>query len=143
MEMKERNEKKRSILWRIVTLGSTIVIILVLAFFITRPMLENPLEGEWVAEEKGYYLEIDDENEMTVEGTFNGKFEEIELSYTMDKSAKTITIHGAPEITALWTTDETSEYGDATTVTFEYSLEGKTLVLIDREYGNQFTFTRK
>ncbi|MBQ8802030.1 MAG: hypothetical protein IJZ53_00140 [Tyzzerella sp.] len=143
MEMKQRDEKKRSILWRIVTIGSTLIIILVLGFFITDSVFGNPLEGEWIAEEKGYYLEIDDENELTVEGTFNGKFQEIDLFYTMDKAAKTITIHGDAEITALWTTEETSEYGDAGSVTFEYNLERKTLVLIDPEYGNQFTFTRK
>lgn len=150
MALKERDEKKRSVLWRVVILGSTLVIILVLGFFITNSLFGNPLEGEWVSEEKGYYLEIDDDNKLTVEGTFNGEYVEIELRYTLDRTDKLITIKALSDeqaellqIENIWTTDETSETGDSSTVTFEYSLGRKTLTLTDREYGEQFVFTRK
>ena len=143
MEMRQRDEKKRSIMWRIVTFGSTLVIILVLGFFITNSMFGNPLEGEWVAEEKGYYLEIDDDNELTIEGNFDGELAEIELAYSLDKKAKTITIKSVKEIESIWTTEEMREANNTSSVTFEYSLGRKTLTLTGREYGEQFVFTRK
>lgn len=141
--MKQRDEKKRSILWRIVTLASTLIIILVLGFFITDAMFGNPLEGEWIADEKGYYLDIDDDNELTVEGSWDGEEIEVDLNYTLDKKAKTITIEAGPEITQIWSTEEMNEMGKVSSVTFEYNLEGKTLTLTGREYGEQFVFTRK
>ena len=89
---RKKDEEKRSKAWRIVMLTSTMVIALVAVYFGVKFVMGNPLEGEWVDETNGYYVEIDDDNELTLEGTFNETFTEVELYYTMDKEARTTTI---------------------------------------------------
>lgn len=150
MEVKERDEKKRSIWWKVVTLGATLVILFVVGFFVIDFFTGNPLEGDWVSEEKGYYLEIDDDNEMTVKGTFDGEYIEYELEYKLDKKAKNITIKGSENLfevsdeeDGVWTDAERDILTGTNAVTFEYNLGRKTLTLTEREYGQEFVFTKK
>lgn len=147
MQMREKDEKRRSLLWKIVMGTSTAVIVLLIGYFIANSVFGNPLEGKWFAEDKGYYLEIEDDNEMTVEGVFDGQEMEIDLIYTLDKKQKTITIKaGAGEyrnISSAWTTEETIDAPNRTSVTLSYSLGHNTLTLSDREYGVEFVFTSK
>lgn len=150
MQMRQRDEEKRSKLWVAVLLGSTAVILLVVAFFATKPIWNNPLEGEWVAKEKGYYLDIDDDNDMTVEGTFDGVLTEIDLKYTIDKDEKIISIKGdaqsyaeaADEADDEITPNELNESVSELVTSFYYSIESDTLTLTERESGDQFIFTR-
>lgn len=147
MQLRENDEKKRSLLWNIVMVVSSAIILIVLVVFSAKAIFGNPLKGEWLAEEKGYYLVIDDDNSMDVKGNFEGEDMEFDLSYTLDKANKTITIKGDKEnyeyVTNAWTTEETSEAAGGTSVTFSYSLGRKTLTLTDREYGVEFVFTRE
>lgn len=151
MQIEKRDEEKRSTLWRVVTLSSTAVIMLVLGFFITKSFLGNPLEGDWVDEESGYYLEIDDDNDLTLKGTINEVYTEIDLHYTIDKNTKTVTIkpvydsfeEAAENADGVLAAREIDESLEEFTTSFDYSLEGKKLILTEREYGEQFVFTRK
>ena len=88
----KKDEEKRTKVWRIVMVSSTLVIMLVTVFFLINFFTRNPLEGEWVDETRNYRIEIEDENEFTLEGTFSGVFTEVDLYYTMDKKVRTITI---------------------------------------------------
>lgn len=149
--MKPRDEEKRSKAWGIIMLISSIVIILLIAFFITKVVGSNPLKGEWYSQETGYHLDVEDENDVTLEGTFNGTYMEIDLQYTIDKSEKTISIK--PNAKSYADAVEDSK-GDVTaaeldelltdfTVTYYYSLENDTLTLTEREFGEQnYIFTR-
>ena len=147
MQLREKDEKKRSLLWNIVMVVSSAIILIVLVVFSAKAIFGNPLKGEWLAEKKGYYLVIEDDNSMDVKGNFEGEDMEFDLSYTLDKANKTITIKGDKEnyeyVTNAWTTEETSEAAGGTSVTFSYSLGRKTLTLTDREYGVEFVFTRE
>ena len=91
MQMRQRDEEKRSKLWIVVMLASSMIILLVVVFFIVSPMVRNPLEGEWIAEEKGYYMDVDDD-EITVITTIDGEEIEVDLSYTLDQKDKILTI---------------------------------------------------
>lgn len=150
MQSRKRDEEKRSKAWRIVMLASTIIIALVVVFFIVESFIRNPLEGEWVEETAGYYIDIEDENEFTLEGTFNGVFTEVDLYYTMDKELKTITIkpvvgsfeEAAQDAGGNVTAQELDESLEIFTTSFDYSLENDTLTLTERESGEQFIFTR-
>lgn len=150
MEMRQRDEEKRSKAWVLVMLISTGVIMLVLGFFLTRSMLGNPLEGEWASEEKGYYLDIDDDNELTVEGTFDGVYTEVELRYTIDKKEKVIALKANPDSyhdaaedsDGSLTPQEIDESLESFIASYNYSIENDTLTLTEREYGEQFIFTR-
>lgn len=148
--MKPRDEEKRSKLWRAVMLISSILIILAIVFFITKLVVENPLEGEWYSEATGYYLEVEDENELTLQGTFNDTYMEIDLYYTIDKSEKIISIKPNAESYADATEDSNGDISAGEldelladfTVSYNYSLENDTLTLTEREYGEQYIFTR-
>ena len=147
MQLREKDEKKRSQLWNIVMVTSSAIILILLVVFSLDATLGNPLKGEWMAEEKGYYLEINDDNDMKVNGNFDGQDMEIKLNYSLDKENKLITIKGDEDnyayVTNAWTTEETSEAAGGNSVTFSYSLGRKTLTLTEREFGVEFVFTRK
>ena len=150
MLTRQKDEEKRSKAWTIIMLVSSVLIILGIVFFITKVVFGNPLEGEWYSKANGYHLEVEDDNEVTLEGTLNGIYMEIDLKYTIDKSEKVISIKPNAESYADATED--SE-GDITpgeldelladfTVSYNYSLENDTLTLTEREYGEQYIFTR-
>ena len=150
MPMKQRDEEKRSKAWRTIMLVSSILIILLIAFFITSIVGGNPLEGEWYSQETGYRLDVEDENEVTLQGTFNDSYMEIDLHYTIDKSEKVISIKpnaesyadAAEEAKGNITPSELDELLTDFTVSYNYSLDNDTLTLTEREYGDQYIFTR-
>lgn len=149
MQMKQRDEEKRSKAWVIVMLVSTIVILLIIAFFITQSVNGNPLEGEWVSEEKGYHLEIDDD-EITVEATIDGQYIEVDLFYTIDKKEKVITLkssatayaEAADDTDGKLTAGEIDEALKEFVASYTYSIEGGKLTLTEREFANKFIFTK-
>ena len=150
MPIKQRDEEKRSKAWAITMLVSTVLIILGIVFIITNVVLSNPLEGEWYSEADGYYLDVEDENEVTLQGTFNDTFMEIDLYYTIDKTDKIISIKpnaesyadAAEDSKGQMTAGELDELLADFTVSYNYSLEKDTLTLTEREYGDQYIFTR-
>ena len=147
----KKDEEKRTKVWRIVMVSSTLVIMLVTVFFLINFFTRNPLEGEWVDETRNYRIEIEDENEFTLEGTFSGVFTEVDLYYTMDKKVRTITIK--PIVGSVEEAVEESDYElspqemeeslEMFTTSFDYSLEHGTLTLTERESGEQYIFTRR
>ena len=150
MLMRQKDEEKRSKAWAIVMLVSSVLIILGIVFFITKVVVSNPLEGEWYSKETGYHLDVEDDNEVTLQGTFNDTYMEIDLKYTIDKTEKVILIK--PNAESYADAAEDSK-GDVTpgeldelladfTVSYNYSLENDTLTLTEREYGEQYIFTR-
>jgi len=150
MLMKQKDEEKRSKAWAIVMIVSSILIILGIIFIITNVMVGNPLEGQWYSEANGYYLDVEDENEVTLEGTFNDTYMEIDLYYTIDKSEKIISIKpnaesyadAAEDSKGDVTAGELDELLKDFTVSYNYSLENDTLTLTEREYGEKYIFTR-
>lgn len=150
MLMRQKDEEKRSKAWTIVMLVSSILIILGIVFFITKVVVGNPLEGEWYSKANGYHLEVEDDNEVTLQGTFSGTYMEIDLQYKIDKSEKVIWIKpnaesyadAAEESKGDITPGELDELLTDFTVSYNYSLENDTLTLTEREYGEQYIFTR-
>ncbi len=150
MLMRQKDEEKRSKAWTIIMLVSSVLIILGIVFFITKVVIGNPLEGEWYSKANGYHLEVEDDNEVTLQGIFNGTHMEIDLKYTIDKSEKVISIKPNAESYADATEDSKGEITPGEldelladfTVSYNYSLENDTLTLTEREYGEQYIFTR-
>lgn len=148
--MRPENEEKRSKAWMAVMLVSSILIILGIMFFITKIVTGNPLKGEWYSSENEYYLEVEDENEVSLHGTFNDTYIEIDLQYKIDKSEKIISIKPNVESYAdavkdakgSITVSELQKLLADFTVSYNYSLENDTLTLTEREYGGQYVFVR-
>lgn len=149
MQMRQRDEEKRSKAWVIVMLTSTIIILLVIAFFVTQSVVRNPLEGEWLSEEKGYYLDIDDD-EVEVEATIDGQLVDVQFYYTLDKTEKIITLKphlttyakAAVDAEGELSASEIDEAMSEFVASYNYSIEGDTLTLTEREFGDVFVFTR-
>ena len=149
MQMRQRDEAKRSKAWVIVMLASSAIILLLVAFFITNSVTGNPLKGEWLAEDKGYHLDVE-EDEITVEATIEGSYVEVDLYYTLNKEDKTITLKSSPTAIAeaaddtdgKLTAGEIDEAIKEFVATYNYSIEGGKLILSEREFGNEFVFTR-
>lgn len=150
MPMKQRDEEKRTKLWRIVVLASTIIIVLVAAVLIVDSIVSNPLEGEWTSVDGKYHLDIEDEQELTLGLDINDVYTEVELRYTIDKNEKIITIKktseayedAADDVGGAVTAREIDEVLDEIVDSYDYSVENNTLTLSEREYGEQFKFTK-
>lgn len=149
MEMRQRDEAKRSKAWVIVMLVSSAIILLIVAFLITNSVIGNPLEGEWLAEDKSYQLDIDDE-EITVETTIDGQYVEVDLYYTLDKTDRIITLKSSTmsyaeaaddtdgKVAAGQIDEAISEFLGS----YNYSIEDGKLTLTKREFEDEFVFTR-
>ncbi len=149
MEMRQRDEAKRSKAWVIVMLVSSAIILLIVAFLITNSVIGNPLEGEWLAEDKSYQLDIDDE-EITVETTIDGQYVEVDLYYTLDKTDRIITLKSSTmsyaeaaddtdgKVAAAQIDEAISEFLGS----YNYSIEDGKLTLTKREFADEFVFTR-
>lgn len=149
MEMRQRDEAKRSKAWVIVMIASSAIILLLAIFFITNSVTGNPLKGEWLAEDKGYQLDIDDD-EITVEATIDGQYVEVDLYYTLDKTDRIITLksnttayaEAANETDGKITAGQIDEAISEFLGSYNYSIEDGKLTLTKREFEDEFVFTR-
>ena len=144
------NEELRNKLGWIVFGVATILILVVGAFFLVDGVKRNPLEGEWISEGTGYFIDIDDDGDMEMTALVDGEMIEIDANYQMDKSAKTITFspelmsyeEAAKDSKGTITAAEIDDYLKAFMTSFDYSLENDKLTLKEREYGEEIIFTR-
>ena len=129
----ENNKEKRSTLWRTVLTVSSVIIIIIIAFFIVKLFTGNPLEGTWVNEDSGSVLEIRDSGKAVLTEVADEKSEDsISMTYNVDTKTKIFTVQ----------TD--SAYAEGVlSGSYDYNLEGDTLTLTEREYGDQIVFMRK
>ena len=129
----ENNEEKRSTLWRTVLTVSSVIIIIIIAFFIVKLFTGNPLEGTWVNEDSGSVLEIRDSGKAVLTEVADEKSEDsISMTYNVDTKTKIFTVQ----------TDHAYAEG-VLSGSYDYNLEGDTLTLTEREYGDQIVFMRK
>lgn len=152
MMIAKNDEEKRSRVFGIVTMACTVLIILIGAFMLIRLFTGNPIEGIWEGEDTNLVLTIKKDSIVADYAELLGDTDaKVELSYTMDKDAKTITIKTEDEklqeaAQALGEGIEESELKSALgmiTTTFEYSMEDDRLTLTEREYGEQLVFVKK
>lgn len=147
------DEAKRSKIWRIVTLVSSVLIIVIAIFLLTKLFTANPLEGTWVDEDRSLRLSI--KSNGTIDVNVPEVAEDIsvgvKLNYTMDKEEKTITIKAdesefeklAEKSDGKYTQEDLKNALDSVTTTFDYSVDQEQLTLTEREYGEQMTFIKE
>lgn len=54
----KNSEEKRNTAWRTVMTVSSVLIVIIAAFFIVKLFTDNPLEGTWVSEDEGIRMEV-------------------------------------------------------------------------------------
>ena len=153
MIIAKNDEAKRSKIWRIVTLVSSVLIIVIAIFLLTKLFTSNPLEGTWVDEDRSLRLSI--KSNGTIDVNVPEVAEDIsvgvKLNYTMDKEEKTITIKAdesefeklAKKSDGKYTQEDLKNALDSVTTTFDYSVDQEQLTLTEREYGEQMTFIKE
>lgn len=147
------DEKKRSKIWQLGVTASTVVIILIVAFFIVQIFIANPLVGTWENEYTDMEIEIKNNDEAVVEWldeTISTEEIEVTMPYTVDTDTKTLVLRKDEDaiVTAAKRTNGVVSEEQIRSVvenlegSYEYNIEGEYLTLTDREYGEQMVFER-
>ena len=88
------DEVLRSKIWNVVMTVSSLLIVVIAAFFLIKIFRSNPLEGTWRNEESDIVLTIKGNGSMTADipEILEGEGMKLKLGYTLDKDEKTISI---------------------------------------------------
>ena len=135
MIIAKNDEAKRSKLWKIGVITSTLLIIFIGAYLVLKVVSDNPVDGKWMDTDGNYALNITDNGNMKIivqddENTV------IKATYTLDTEEKTMDISfGLDQVEDAFI----NSFG----TTFNYSIENGQLVLTEREYGEQMIFVEE
>lgn len=131
----ENNEEKRSTLWRTVLTVSSVLIVIIVLFFIVKLFTGNPLEGKWISESTGGMIEFTDKEELIVqpEDQQNATI----IRGFVDTKTKTLDVELSGEGTLDPEIEQIIQTGS-----YNYNVEQDTLTLTEREYGDQLVFVR-
>ena len=148
----KNDEAKRSKIWTVVTAVTSVLIVIIAIFLLTKMFAGNPLEGSWTDEDGNMNLKIGRDGQMTViiPASGEGTDTEVPMTYTLNKDAKTISIQQddaklqeiAEKSNGQYTTETLKNAVQSIGTTFEYSIDDGTLTLTEREYGEQMMFNR-
>ena len=88
------DEAKRSKIWRVVTLVSSVLIILIAVYLLTRMFTTNPVVGNWESEDATIALKIEKNDTIQVDITDIAENTDaaVEMNYSVDMKSKIITI---------------------------------------------------
>ena len=146
------DEEKRDRLWKYTMRGATVLIIIVMAFFLYRGFLGNPLEGIWKQEDTDMVLEIKGKNQafLTWDNLIEGKELKVEMEFSLETADKEITfqIHqdaidkAVEELDGAASLEEVESAVSSMDTKFRYSVDGSELPLTEWDYGDQFFFVR-
>lgn len=153
MYLEKRDEVKRTKLYRAVTSTASVLIIVVVGYFLIRMFAGNPLEGTWVSEDSDLVFSIKNSSTVTVNVPEVGEDTnvKVKLEYALDKDEKLLTFKKDQDSLEKVAKASDGQY-DADTLetalssiltTFDYSVDGDELTLTEREYGEQMLFTKE
>ena len=147
------DEVKRSKIWRVVTLVSSVLIILIAVYLLTRMFTTNPVVGNWESEDATIALKIEKNDTIQVDITDIAENTDaaVEMNYSVDMKSKIITItkdeeqidKAVEKADGAYTKEDLENVLDDLDSSFSYSVDGNQMTLTEREYGEQFTFIRK
>ena len=147
------DEVLRSKIWNVVMTVSSLLIVVIAAFFLIKMFRSNPLEGTWRNEESDIVLTIKGNGSMTADipEILEGEGMKLKLGYTLDKDEKTISIEADESVLEKAAGDSDvpvtaemleSALGSLLT-TFDYSVDQDELTLTEREYGEQLVLIKE
>ena len=147
------DEAKRSKIWMIVTAVTSVLIVIIAIFLLTKMFTGNPLEGKWADEDGNMKIDIRRDGQMTVTlpASGEGTDTEVPMTYTLNKESKTISIQQddtkiqeiAEQSDGQYTSETLKNALQSIGTTFEYSIDNGTLTLTEREYGEQLMFNKE
>ena len=147
------DEAKRIKIWTVVTAVTSVLIVIIAIFLLMKMFTGNPLEGSWTDEDGNMDLKIGRNGQMTVILPASGDGEEtqVPMTYTLSKESKTTSIQEddnkiqeiAEKSNGQYTEETLKNAVQSIGTTFEYSIDGGTMTLTEREYGEQMMFNKK
>lgn len=147
------NEEKRNQIWRAVMAVTTVLIIIIAAFFVIKLFTANPLEGKWIHGDSGLVLTIKGSGIVAVKWPeeLEVKGRPMEMKYRMDKDTKTFIVHaGGKALQKAAKASGRKELSEKVKSavsqlegTYNYSIDKRQLTLTDGEYGDQMIFDKK
>ena len=153
MIVAKNDEVKRSRLWRIALLVSSVLIVLVVIFLLTKLFTTNPLEGSWEDENGKISLSVEPDGtaSVTVSEAETGQVIQVPMKYTIDRDEKTVTIEkdlqaireAVEESDGNLTQESMEAAAESLDDSFDYSVDQDTLTLSEREYGDQIILIRQ
>ncbi len=153
MIVAKNDEVKRSRLWRIALLVSSVLIVLVVIFLLTKLFTTNPLEGSWEDENGKISLSVEPNGtaSVTVSEAETGQVIQVPMKYTIDRDAKTVTIEkdlqaireAVEESDGNLTQESMEAAAESLDDSFDYSVDQDTLTLSEREYGDQIILIKQ
>lgn len=153
MIVAKNDEVKRSRLWRIALLVSSVLIVLVVIFLLTKLLTTNPLEGSWEDENGKISLSVEPNGtaSVTVSEAETGQVIQVPMKYTIDRDAKTVTIEkdlqaireAVEESDGNLTQESMEAAAESLDDSFDYSVDQDTLTLSEREYGDQIILIKQ
>ena len=135
MIIAKNDEAKRSKIWRMGVIISTLLIIFIGAYLIMKIVSDNPVDGKWMDTDGNYALNIKDSGKLTIT-VQEDDGEVIKATYTLDTEEKTMDITFGVEQTE-------DAFANSFGSTFNYSIENGQLILTEREYGEQMIFVEE
>lgn len=153
MIIAKNDENKRSRIWKRTTIISSVLIVVIAVYLLTKMFSANPLEGEWESEDGAVVLEMRPNGVLLMDALelSEGGDVSVKMGYVLDKDEKTISIHAdeneyerlSKESGGQYTKEELESAVSFVATTFNYSVDNSQLTLTEREYGEQMTFMRK
>lgn len=153
MIIAKNDEDKRSRIWKRTTIISSVLIVVIAVYLLTKMFSANPLEGEWESEDGAVVLEMRPNGVLFMDALelSEGGDVSVKMGYVLDKDEKTISIHAdekeyerlSEESGGQYTKEELESVVSFVATTFNYSVDNSQLTLTEREYGEQMTFMRK
>lgn len=149
----QHDEQKRNTLWNASISVSSVLIIIIAAFFFIKLFTDNPMEGKWAYEDSNLIMTVKSNGTAVIEwpDEFEGLDVAVNMKYSMNKDAKIFTLHtDEDEIKAVAKKSKgavTTESLDSAIASLEgsydYNIERNQLTLTEREYGEQMIFEKK
>lgn len=153
MIIARNDEEKRSKIWKVTTSVSSVLIVIISIYLLTKLFTSNPLEGKWEDEDGNFGMTIESNGKMAVDlsEAHEGENVNVAMKYTLDKDEKTISIHVddkelekiSEESGGSYTQEMLKSAVSPVVTTFDYSIENNELILTEREYGEQMIFLKK
>lgn len=152
MLVAKNNEEKRSRIWRNVIIVASVLLVIVIGYFLYQGFFGNPLAGTWKHDESDLTLEIREKDTAVL--TWDNLYEDqtlvLNLQFSLDKSQKVVTFRASQEaleeaaeaLEGDVAAEDVESVVDQMVTSFDYSVDGTELTLTEREYGEQMVFYR-
>lgn len=132
---------------------SSILIIVIAAFFFIKLFTANPLEGKWGYEDSDLTIQVKSNGTAVIQwpDELEGADLSVEMQYDVNKDAKIFVLRkndaavkaAAEKSEGSVTAEQVDSAVSSLEGSYEYNIERSQMTLTEREYGEQMVFTKE